>query len=596
MRTPPIRKLLANAVGLVILGSLWFCFAPAALGGSTSYVVTHGISMEPHFHTGDLAIVRSQSSYRLGEVVAYHNKMLHTIVLHRIIGRDGDRYIFKGDNNNFVDLEHPAASQLIGALWLHLPGAGAKLQAIGSPALVGILMAVGMLLLTGAVFTRRRGRRRRRLRAEEGSVVPASRAPHRAVEPVTAVLALGLLALLPLVALALLTFSRAPSQRRPYDIPYTQSGVLSYAAEARPGPVYSDDRATTGEPLFTHVLSDVNLRFDYAFHTAAKHSLAGSATLRATVASTDGWQTTLTLGAPAYFKGDRAVATGTLDLNSLLGLLQSVEDATKARGTYTLTIVADVSVRGVSDLVPISTTFSPKIDFALEEAELRPAAAAPSSAVAAAQPPTNQFTPSTSGSMTGTRYEPMTISLGVVQLTVARARTIALMAIAVLVGALLATLALLHPILALVRSRRRDESARARARYGDLIVAVTRFSPLPGVPVIDVADMDALARIAEHYDRSILHELLDNGEVFWVADESGQFRYALGRPHTSTSEAAPVPAPEPAAAEELAPSAGDYVVQRLGDGALRFPVQQAPEAVSDVPALAHFTGLDWEPI
>jgi hypothetical protein len=38
--------------------------------------------------------------------------------------------------------------------------------------------------------------------------------------------------------------------------------------------------------------------------------------------------------------------------------------------------------------------------------------------------------------------------------------------------------------------------------------------------------MEALARIAEHYERSILRERTAEGDVFWVTDESGQFRYA----------------------------------------------------------------------
>jgi hypothetical protein len=50
------------------------------------------------------------------------------------------------------------------------------------------------------------------------------------------------------------------------------------------------------------------------------------------------------------------------------------------------------------------------------------------------------------------------------------------------------------------------------------------------VAVIDVADMEALVEIAERYDRSILHETTDDGEAFWVTDESGQFRYAVGAP------------------------------------------------------------------
>jgi hypothetical protein len=45
--------------------------------------------------------------------------------------------------------------------------------------------------------------------------------------------------------------------------------------------------------------------------------------------------------------------------------------------------------------------------------------------------------------------------------------------------------------------------------------------------VIDVADIDALARIAEHYERSILH---DAAGAFWVSDESGQFRYCPRAP------------------------------------------------------------------
>ena len=61
-----------------------------------------------------------------------------------------------------------------------------------------------------------------------------------------------------------------------------------------------------------------------------------------------------------------------------------------------------------------------------------------------------------------------------------------------------------------------------------MIVPVERVWQLPGVPVIDVADIDALVRIADQYERSILHETSGAGAAFWVTDESGQFRYAPG--------------------------------------------------------------------
>jgi signal peptidase I len=542
MRTNHTRKLLSSALGLVVLGCLWFWFAPAPLGGSTTYVVTRGISMEPHFHTGDLAIVRSQSSYHVGEIVAYNNRMLHTIVLHRIIGRAGSRYIFKGDNNSFVDPERPTASQLVGSLWLHIPGAGADLQSIRSPLLIGALVAVGVLLLTGVAFTQRRRVRRRQRRAE-GPFQTAPPRPPRRSAPAAGILAIGLFLLLPFVALALVAFTHSPTTHHPYTVPYKQSGTLSYTAEAPPGPTYPSGHAVTGEPLFAHVLKAVQFSFGYHFRATGRHSLTGSASLDATVASTNGWQTTLQLAPPTRFHGTRALVGGTLDLTSLLALIHSVETTTKASGSYTLTLLPHVSTNGRVSSLPLHTTFAPKIQFSLTPVEAQPLATGGGSLASgsptAEQAAAVQFNPSASGSAAGSRSQPAVLSLGVAQLSVATARTVARDAILIVLCVLLAALACLRPVLALLARRPREESASIRARYGRMIVPVERVWQLPGVPVIDVADMEALAQIAGHYDRSILYETAQEGEAFWVADESGQFRYALGS-WASAAESEPV--------------------------------------------------------
>jgi signal peptidase I len=520
MRPRRIRKILLSALGLIILGTTWFYFAPTQLGGSTTYVVTHGISMEPRFHTGDLAIVRSQSNYHIGEVVAYDNHQLHTIVLHRIVGREGDRYLFKGDNNDFVDPEHPVASQLIGALWVHIPGVGLRLQSIRSPLVMGLLLFVGMLLLTGGAFARTQGRRHRR----------ESRAGEGAATPTFAVLAIGALLAIPFLILALLAFTRSPTKPYSYTVPYRQSGRLSYSAEAPSGPTYPDGQAVTGDPLFAHVLNAVDFSFAYRLHAAGRRSLSGSASLEATVVSSDGWHTTLQLSPPTRFHGSRAYVTGTLDLTSLLALVHSVETATKASGTYTLTLLPRVRARGRIDAVPVHTTFAPKVQFSLTSIEVQPAVAGGGSLTTTSpsgeDTALSMFSPSAPGSATGTHSQPASLSLGLGQLSVASARTLARDALVIVVCAVLAALACLR--LALGRSQPRDESASIRARYGRMIVPVARVWQLPGVPVIDVEDMDALAQIAEHYGRSILHEVAEDGEAFWVTDESGQFRYAVG--------------------------------------------------------------------
>ncbi len=498
---------------------MWFYLAPTELGGSTTYVVTHGTSMEPRFHSGDLAIVRGQSSYHVGEVVAYHNHRLHTIVLHRIIGREGDGYLFKGDNNSFVDPEHPVASQLIGALWIHVPGVGLRLQSIRSPLVMGILLFVGMLLLTGGAFARTRGRRHRQGRAGEGAATPTF-----------AVLAIGAVLAIPFLMLALLAFTRSPTKLHPYTIPYRQSGRLSYSAETPVGPTYPGGQAVTGDPLFAHVLNAVDFSFAYRLHAAGRHALAGSASLAALVTSTTGWHTTLLLSPPTRFRGTRALVTGTLDLTSLLALVHSVETATKASGADTLTLLPRVRASGRVNGVPVHTTFAPKVQFALTPIEAQPVVAGGGPLTTASpsgeQAALSLFSPSASGSATGTHSRPASLSLGFAQLSVTSARTLARDALAIVLCAVLAALACLR--LALGRSQPRDESASILARYGRMIVPVARVWQLPGVPVIDVEDMESLAQIAEHYDRSILHEIAEDGEAFWVTDESGQFRYALG--------------------------------------------------------------------
>ena len=548
MRTRHTTKLVTSGLGLVVLACLWFCFAPVALGGHTSYVVTDGVSMEPRFHSGDLVLVRSQSSYRVGQIVAYRSNVFHTIVLHRIIARDGSRYVFKGDNNNFVDFEHPAQSQLIGALWIHLPGAGAKLNSVRSPALVGALVALGtVLLLAGAAFTqsrRRRHRARRSAAGGGGSGAPKPLPiPQYFSAPMFGVIAVGMVAMLPFLALALLAFTRPTSASLPADIPYRQSGALTYSADATPGPAYPANRAVTGDPLFTHVLDDVDLRFRYHFQTAAEHSLGGSAALFATVSSTSGWKKTLPLGAPTHFHGNGALVTGTLDLPTVLTLMRRVEASIAVGGSYTLTVEPRVTVAGTVGGAPLQTTFAPEAQFSLNQREAQPIASqsgqlsgGPSAGAHASS--ANRFVQSTAGSATGKVDQPLYLSFKLTRLSVASARWIALGGITFILGILLLVLAFTRP-----RDRREDPAA-IQARYGRMIVPVERVWQEPGVAVIDLADMDSLVQIAERYDRSILHEATDEGDAFWVTDESGQFRYAIGAPaHTADVPAYATDAP-----------------------------------------------------
>src|SRR5438128_10084016 len=158
---------LAAVSALVCVTAAWFFLAPPQLGGRTSYAVVYGTSMEPHFHRGDLVVLRSRPAYRVGEIVGYHSLQLHRDVLHRIVAKRADRYTFKGDNNGFLDPEHVRARQLFGAEWVRLPGAGAQLQRLRSPRIAALIAGLAaLLLLSGG------GATARRLRSPPAPVAP----------------------------------------------------------------------------------------------------------------------------------------------------------------------------------------------------------------------------------------------------------------------------------------------------------------------------------------------------------------------------------------------------------------------------------------
>lgn len=156
------RRLLGWAISAVLLVVAWWTLAPPQLGGGTSYMVTRGVSMLPTIRAGDLVVLRSEPSYHVGEVAAYHNPELHAVVLHRIIAVRGDRYVFKGDNNHFVTTYKPTKAQIIGREVLQLGGAGKYLLTLRVPVVAAVLLGMLWLYTFHRPRSSRRQRRRRR--------------------------------------------------------------------------------------------------------------------------------------------------------------------------------------------------------------------------------------------------------------------------------------------------------------------------------------------------------------------------------------------------------------------------------------------------
>ncbi|HEX4427685.1 MAG TPA: signal peptidase I [Frankiaceae bacterium] len=129
---------------LAFLAALLYASWPQSLGGSVAYVQVSGHSMDGTYKTGDLVVVRKQSHYSVGDIVAYKIPKgefgAGAQVIHRIIGGDGTTgFVTKGDNKKLKDDWHPRTSDVVGHAWLRAPGAGVWMARLAQPMPMGVL-------------------------------------------------------------------------------------------------------------------------------------------------------------------------------------------------------------------------------------------------------------------------------------------------------------------------------------------------------------------------------------------------------------------------------------------------------------------------
>jgi len=139
-----------NLILVVITAAIWISFAPLKIGGLASYVMVHGNSMEPGFHSGDLAITKANSDYNVGEIITYYNSQMGAHIIHRIIGVERGHYILKGDNNSWIDAYRPTQEEILGKLWIRAPKLGLIVQWLRLPINMALIAGIlGGVLMVG---------------------------------------------------------------------------------------------------------------------------------------------------------------------------------------------------------------------------------------------------------------------------------------------------------------------------------------------------------------------------------------------------------------------------------------------------------------
>ncbi len=495
-RGPLLRILGLIGAGLLVLG--WLTVAPSALGGPSTYITTYGNSMEPILHRGDLAVVREQSSYRVGDVVAYRSALLKTIVLHRIVDREGDRYVFKGDNNSWIDTDRPTESDLVGRMTMRLPGVGTQVQRAASPPAIAAMASVAFIPLA-------RGRRRRRRAGETVATTSSSVPPPRRTSRLAHVEPRLLIATAAGVGLLAVAFTRPATVAGTSDVPYDEKGAFSYVGAAPSGSAaYQSLQVSSGQPVFLSLVERLDLAFTYRVSATAPVEASGDIKLTATIKDSTGWAYPVDLAVPARFDGQDALVGGTLDLKALRSTINNAQFATGiVRDRYTVTVDAAVT-REVRHKEAIDVgDFAASLSFNLDDTAMYLDAPGPD-ALAPAQGGLLSIATTVENDL-----RVLGRSLPVPALRLAAA------AVALIIAALWLDW--------LRRARRDAETDLIERRYRHYLLPVS--SDVPSLqPAIDVESMADLARLADHAAAPILRGA--NGS-YDVVDGARLYRYTV---------------------------------------------------------------------
>jgi len=471
--------------------------------------------MEPELENGDLVVARRRNTYAVDQRVVYnHPKVGH--VFHRIVDRDQNTYILKGDNNDWLDSYQPVAEDILGKFWFIIPAGGNIIRVLRKPGYFAAFSIIILVIITSMLFfdndgegLTRKQKSRKTMDNQKKDISGETRQE--------------LLVLFGIIAAAALflggiAFSRPLTIKIADDVQYTHLIELNYTAKEDPG-VY--DRATivTGDPVYLRLTCVLDLEFIYQFYSPRQSVLEqatseGNYLVNAVVSDADGWNRSIFLVPETDFSGTMTGFGMELDICDIQSLIVKKEQKTGSENRiYNLTIYPEISVVGNVDTLPLEEVYRPEIVFEIDSVVMRIPDGVESLALEQEGSLPNEWEVNNFLMIFGRSFD------------IDKSRQAAVVAFVLsLAGAA-------FPIYSLIRDWKGSEMSRIKVQYQSMLVEVEEGSlPSRGYTKIEVDSIQELARMAERYGAMILHEAGEKINRYTVQDEKTFFQYTLERP------------------------------------------------------------------
>lgn len=501
-----IQPILASFI-IVTLAFIWVIFAPVQFGGHASYVIVAGASMEPTISMGDLAVVTKSPTYQVGDIVTYQHPLAGPII-HRIVDRQGARFTLQGDNNDWIDSYQPTAEEMIGKLWLHIPGQGKLLSTLRTPV---VLSGIALLVAIGIFSTFRKPGLKRKA-AKEGGKMPSK--PPRMRDGVE-----GLVFVLAAIAfasgiLAIAAFSKPITVDDLVQLEYEMQGHFEYEAPAPPG-IYNSALVNTGDPIYFKLTDSLDVTFEFEFKADQLHDLEGDIRMDYELSDPGGWHRSFEISPMMSFGEESVAITGRIDFDEVHAVINDLEERTGFERPYYIfsispIVVTKARINGDEAL----ELFNPRLNFRLEDLQLYLISMDPE------ESELEQITQLRSNfieqSIQATNY----LKVMGVDVPIRTARWISVF------GGVISLAGFLILGGFYFRASKDGEAARIGVRYGAMLVDIREGNFVNGYHRIEVEDIDDLARFAERTGGVILHELKTSRHHYFVQEGNVTYHYA----------------------------------------------------------------------